>query len=313
MRNAILTTLGIDPSSDSIPNEMEELARSGYLAVIHADGNSIGKRSKEVRKKGDKDFFKREARSETFFHHMRVLVRIALVKAISRTFQGENARLPFRLIMLGGDDLLLICDAPFALPFVKEYADALQTATLPDGLPLHMGAGVAIVKKKFPFYRSHSLAEQLAASAKRLDRNSHTVDWLAMSEAWHDDIADVRQRDAMVPYSVGGQPETIILSRKPYRVLGENGSLASLLQAANTIKNVLPRSQLISLGIAIPDGRLQADWELELLRPEWRQALRPALYQGSLWQDIGEGRHVTRYLDFLELVELRRLGGSSDE
>ena len=39
---------------------------------------------------------------------------------------------------------------------------------LADGKRLHLGIGVAIVKKTFPFHRSHALAEQLAASAKRL-------------------------------------------------------------------------------------------------------------------------------------------------
>lgn len=290
------------------PMEFQEVAGQGYLAVIHSDGNNIGRRSMAAR--GEGDFFHCEARGESFFHAMRRVVRKAFVQA-AEVFRHEDGAVRFRPLMLGGDDLLLVCDARWAMKFVKAYAAALRDAgDLPDKKgPLHAAAGVAIVKEKFPFHRAHALAEQLAASAKKLGREDWAVDWLTFSEAWHDDIADARRRDAIVRYEAEEGRETLLLSRKPYRVLGKGLTLETLLGSAANVD--APRSQLISLGAQVPLGRHQADWELGLLRGTWQGQLAAALHEGpprSLWSPEGEGRWATAYLDFLELVELDRMG-----
>lgn len=80
-----------------------------------------------------------------------------------------------RLLMLGGDDLVLVCGAPYALPFVRALAKHVreETKELPgDKTPLDIGAGVAIVQASFPFHRAHQLAEQLAESREPQGRES---------------------------------------------------------------------------------------------------------------------------------------------
>lgn len=307
LRGALLREAAAD---QHFPQELAAVARSGYVAVIHSDGNNIGRRSADARTGGN--FFAREARGERFLHAMRCVVRKAFLRAVGQVLRVTGGAPPFRPLMLGGDDLLLVCDAPRALPFVVAYFRALRDAGgLPDGEPLYAAAGVTVVKEKFPFHRSHALAEQLAGSAKKLGRGAWAVDWVTFSEAWHDEVGDARRRDAVVGYSSGGNRETLILSRKPYRALGEGLSLEALLGAAASTD--VPRSQLMALGQAVPAGRLQADWELGLLRPQWRGALSAALRGGSLWEDVGGGRYATAYLDFLELVELRRMGLAGEE
>ena len=78
---------------------------------------------------------------------------IALVCALNETFAAEQAAgpltekgstRPYQLLMVGGDDLLLLCRAESALPFVKHYASKLSALRLHDGKPLGVGAGIVI-------------------------------------------------------------------------------------------------------------------------------------------------------------------------
>lgn len=329
LRKPLIAALGLDDvigdKKNLFPNDFKEIAPSGYLAVLAADGNGIGIRSSAWRAGvSSQDFFLREARGERFFHSMRVAVRRALLAALRQTYghlaertrHRESSRLPFRLMMLGGDDLLLVCDAGHALRLAQNYVEQLGDATnrLADGLCLDVGVGVAIVKKTFPFHRAHALAEQLQGSAKRLFRSQphsgSTVDWLSISEAWHDDIASVRQRDFTRAYAVdvaGTQLETLALSQKPYFVLGDGHSLEALLVGAGKATKHVPRGQLIALVHSLKEGRRQADWSLRLLDPEIRQALQPALHGASMWKGVGKQQWATDVLDFLELFELERL------
>jgi hypothetical protein len=324
LRGALVRELGLEvhPTPNLFPSLFEDVAPSGYLAVVAADGNGIGIRSKERRERTPEiDFFAREAHGERFFHSMRVAVRKALVAALGETFRpaadavraGHREQLPFRLMMLGGDDLLLVCDAVHALPFVISYVRRLAEHPLADGKPLEVGVGVAIVKKKFPLHRSHALAEQLAGSAKRLSREQKqtgsTVDWLSVSEAWHEDVGAVRRRDFVRSYALdpkGNQTESLILSRKPYPVLGEGWTLERLWNGARAAVNHLPRSKLMALADGLSCGRRQADWALRQLDRQTREALRPALSEESAWEDLKGGRYATALLDFLEVFELER-------
>ena len=330
LRGRLVRELGLEQCDEEalFPSEFEDVATSGYLAVVAADGNGVGKRSKKWREEGNAlDYFAREAHGEKFFHAMRVAVRKSLVAALKDTFRvpveriqtAGVGRLPFRLMMLGGDDLLLVCDAAYAMPFCVAYADQLNRTPLKltqqDGSdipPIDVGIGVAVVKKKFPFHRSHALAEQLAASAKRSYRErpscGSTIDWLAISEAWHEDVAEVRRRDARRSYSVDGAgPETLILSRKPYPVLGNDRSLKKLLEGAGAAVGKLARGQLMALADGLGRGKRQADWAIRLLGDDARTALQAALNNKSAWHDVGSGRWATSVLDFLELFELKRL------
>ena len=104
-------------------------------------------------------------------------MRRAVLRAVANVFGRKDSdppvgTVPLRLLMLGGDDLVLACGAPFALSFVIALAKEIKetTKTMPAGKgPLTLGAGVAIVPDSFPFYRAHELAEELARKRKTLE------------------------------------------------------------------------------------------------------------------------------------------------
>ncbi len=294
------------PCTDTPPENLSEIAREdgqrGYIALIHADGNGIGQRYQTWRKKADNGLSvgKAEAHGEHFFHSMRVAVRRALQKALKKTF--DTVPRAYQLLMLGGDDLLLVCSASRALTFVEAYAKALQDFPLVDGEPLTVGVGVAITKDSFPFHRLHAVAEALADSAKQRYRADPSigsvVDWHITTNSWVEDpIAERRQE------SLTGQ---FILSSKPYPILG-NSSLDALLVATNNLleDKTVARSQLRKLTEEMRYGQTQAELAWEELPEKMRTTLCEVVPSKPLFEERS-GCKISCLPDLVELYELLR-------
>jgi len=254
--------------------ELKELVGNGYLALIHADGNGVGKS-----KPGD------AVGAARFFHQNRVLLRQAIKKAINDACDKDEAGknespAPLVPLMLGGDDLLLVCRARVALPFVVklcEELDALQTKTI--GFKLTLGVGVVIAKHTIPIHRLHEVAEQLASSAKRRFRGfkdgeakRSVVDWAVFSTAWVDDPEEVRRRD----WLRGSGNDLRVLSQRPVDVLGQGlRTLQGLVDGAKELEKA-PRSQLRYLVDQLPRGRALSELAFAELSKEARKALDKA-------------------------------------
>lgn len=315
------------------PDDFAQLVAGGYLALIHADGNGIGKRYKKHCDEWKKQELTgdavtravaQEAHGESFFHSMRVVVRRAVVDALKQTFTTPGGRRPYEVLMLGGDDLLLICRADRALDFAQNYATELKKYKLADGKLLDVAIGVAIAQKSYPLHRLQELAESLASSAKRLYRSlddkdqTSVIDWQVVTQSWFEGVAEARQQSERVFYTINGQTETLLLSRRPYPVLGENG-LKGLLDAARRLdgsgkgkdeeKEKAARSPLRSLRGACARGRLMGEMVFKRLPQDVQSALGGE--QRELWQALGsDGKslYTTRALDIIGISEIARLG-----
>jgi len=331
----------------------DDEGRRDYLAVIHADGNRVGLRyarfcdryrkgedpsvkidgddSAQTAGRGD-DYLSLEGFGEAFYYSMRVAVRSAVLDALKETFAGfQGTNRPFQLLMLGGDDLLLLCRARFALRFLVAYARGLRSIGLADTegddpRPLSIGAGVVIARPSVPFHRLHALAEDLAGSAKRLDRATgadgpgvSVVDWMVFSESWADEVTAVRRREAKVCYRLAdGNEEWLALTGRPYRILrpeqGEEDSLEALLDDAAHLPGAA-RSQLRQITLDLYQGRRWAQLRWHELPEETRAALQQAGVTAP-WRYLGQqplgdrtaSRFVTRLADLVELSEFAYLG-----
>lgn len=316
------------------PDDLAQLAAGGYLALIHADGNGIGKRYKSWRDQAkSQNEVVKEAHGEAFFHSMRVAVRRAVVTALAKTFTEPGGVRPYEILMLGGDDLLLACRANRALDFARHYADELTRYTLADGQPLTVAIGIAIAQKSYPLHRLHELAEELASSAKRLyralpdDAKSSVIDWQVVTQSWFADVAEARRQTERIQYQVNGQVDTLLLTGRPYRVLGAEG-LDELLRDAQQLdaprkpdesgdtqeEDKAARSPLRALRAACEQGRLMAEMAFARL-PE---SVRPRLAWkgGALWKPIVQGDqtfYLTRALDIIGLREIEHLGKRQDQ
>jgi len=172
-----------------VPAHLDELRHSGWVAVVHADGNGVGGLFRGFLKhvaqvEGVKQVplmihtqYQRDVAKE-----LDTATWDAVHDAIAALLHDrQEDKLAGRLLPLvvGGDDVTVACDAALAVPFVQAFADAFARHTarqrklsnVAKAATGHAGltasAGIAVVKSHHPFATSYALAEALTVSAKR--------------------------------------------------------------------------------------------------------------------------------------------------
>ncbi len=288
------------------PRELKELVGNGYLALIHADGNGVGSGAGKT-----------DSERARFFHRNRVLLRCAVQNAMD-AHCPDKEQAPLIPLMLGGDDLLLVCRAEIALPFVVTLCDALASLQIDDdSFKLTLGVGVVIAKHTIPIHRLHEVAEQLASSAKRRYRGlkdggeegRSVVDWAVYSTAWVDDPEEVRRRD----WLRGNGNDSRVLSQRPVDVLGQGlDSLQGLVRGAGKLTRA-PRSQLRYLADQLPRGRALSELAFAELSKEARDALEEAGVNEPWRHTANNGAWLTALLDLVEIAEIARFGRSVED
>ncbi len=142
--------------------------RNDWIAVIHADGNGLGEVVAEL--SGDYQRFK------DFSDNLDKATIAAAQAAYTATKEKEEdekanrtlEKLKIRPIVIGGDDLTVICRGDLAVKFVKEYLEAFEKETKERiGKKLTACAGIAFIKSSYPFYYGYNLAEALCGEAKK--------------------------------------------------------------------------------------------------------------------------------------------------
>ena len=326
----------------NLPKDFEVLSGGGYLAVVHIDGNGAGRMAQHADGEPVSDlntWLLSEFAIQTRFHGMRVRLRRATQHALKEVFgewpdQGDR---PYQLLMLAGDDLLLVCRASRALPFVMYLCKELKTkgskGTGSPDQPLTVGAGVAIAQHSLPFHRLQEVAEALCASAKKLARrwaadtnqSVSTVDWQVLTGSLAQDPNAWRQRHAVAPTHQGNAAG---LSARPFAVLRPGpdnpagvplSSLEALLEKACEVleaqkrkPSLAARSQLKGLASQFEAGcaLAQLAW-CELPEPLLKilESVELGLEVGSPWTYSADRCHaLTTALDLVDVMEIGRLG-----
>ena len=162
-------------------SKLIESKEKSLLAVIHADGNNMGK--KIITLLGN-----RQGYSEC------VELMRKFTKVTDAVFTGPKAKanieahdMPFSYIIDDGDDLTIVCEAKNAeiiassyLRYVSEQEGVFDGAKEP--IPYSSCAGICIFHNKFPFSEAYSLAEDACKNAK----SKVHVEGEPPEEAWID-------------------------------------------------------------------------------------------------------------------------------
>lgn len=170
------------------PFDFEELVKSAeksWMAIIHADGNGLGKVLQQV---GNQLKDRNEMELiQTFQEFSKKLEEstINATKSATSVFvdyaekgKGKSEFYPFRPIILGGDDLTVVIRSEFALSFTQCFLEEFEKETAKNLTPLFNKynikidcltacAGIAFIKSSFPFHYGYDLAEQLCSIAKK--------------------------------------------------------------------------------------------------------------------------------------------------
>lgn len=149
--------------------------RNEWIAVIHADGNGLGKvvqvvgKQKEVFSEFSQklDLATKEAATHAF-------------KVVSNKFKDKQI-IPIRPVVLSGDDMTIIIRGDLAIDYARAFISAFEEKTkehigkilrdqhvfTEDKDYLTACAGIAFIKSSYPFYYGYQLAEDLCGEAKK--------------------------------------------------------------------------------------------------------------------------------------------------
>jgi hypothetical protein len=192
-------------------DDFGEKGVSSYIAIVHLDGNRIGKRIENL---GEGFNFPAENRKylkllSAFSESCKSAAKNALVTTLEKLLMslekeegidfiqqkydlaGERLqhserrllsrvnvdvnKLPFRPLVFGGDDVTFICDGRLGLALAKEYLVNYGAQVLEEGKEQKKApvgrAGIAIIPNHFPFSQGYEMAEALSGYAKKAGNN----------------------------------------------------------------------------------------------------------------------------------------------
>lgn len=166
-------SLGINELSPKIiALNIEDLTeKNDWIAIIHADGNGLG----EVVAKFSSSLDKLKSFS-TKLNEATIQAAHAAFKKVytSENYFQKSTTLPFRPVVLGGDDMTMICKASLAIEYTKIYLQEFEEATrqkLGAENGLTACAGIAFIKSSYPFHYGYDLAETICGQAKKVSKS----------------------------------------------------------------------------------------------------------------------------------------------
>ena len=200
-----------DASSTASPDtDSGDYTFLSKVAVIHIDGNGVGGIMKDLNDSKDRVApaeFQEEIGCDRddpdALRRFLLAVNERLQNAVEHAFAAawtridelshrddkragrEHAAIPVVPVILGGDDVTVITSGDYALPFAAAYLRYYEEATRSDPIlryltppegqdtgPMTAAAGVAIVKRNFPFHFAYELAEKLVDRAKKVGKTT---------------------------------------------------------------------------------------------------------------------------------------------
>jgi len=112
----------------------------------------------------------------------------------------EGEHVPFEVLLMGGDDAVVMLAAQAVFPFLEAFDRQFQ-ALLPK---LSFSAGVVWAHQQFPIAQFLARAKELVRSAKQ--KRGNTVDWLIVTQAMIKPIEDLRRLSSRDGYERTRRP-----------------------------------------------------------------------------------------------------------
>ena len=292
------------------PSELDKLGQKeteNYIAVVHIDGNNMGKKFADLATLSDYKNKSQEICTATTraFAELGLSMKEDSFPFLDQRKDAEGKRyLPVRPLILGGDDMTFVCAAKVAF----DCTEFIMKSLLAKGVDTC--AGVAILPTAYPFFRGYEIAEQLCDSAKGRMRKvanereglreeaSCWIDFLRLHGEQAPTLAEIRRQEYRA--ALGS------LHFGPYRIDGESHyAFARLRELAEGLAKSLPSSKLKDLRAVLQHGEHEAEKYLEQIRHDGYALPQPAgweAYAAHLWQEHS-GRMRTPFVEAIELLE----------
>ncbi len=310
------------------PEDLETLAGTGgKIALLYADGNNMG------------DLLQLMPSPASYRHFSQVLeaaTKEALFEALWTVFGGglltnASQSVPFEIIALGGDDVVVIVPAEkgwaLALELLKrfeshrgiqklegEIREQFGEGVLRRRISLTLSAGLAIADMRYPVSFLFTLAEGLLKRAKYLARRRGKG---TLCHLWLRAPVISEKAEAVLDafYERQSNQGTVLLTARPYTyedaekltILAQRLAVLPASQR-RTLAEALEKGVHVSLNYALYQRARQKDQtkRQQLLQTfrEFGQLLDSGLPGFWFWCNVPQQGWKTALLDALELLEL---------
>ncbi|MEI6421133.1 MAG: hypothetical protein WCP55_02885 [Lentisphaerota bacterium] len=256
----LIKCLGENLQVEDFPFDFDDIG-SSWLAVIHADGNALGKIIQALGKHEGQSELK--STYKYFSEAIDKSTKSAAQKAFNEIVKKEktNGKYPLRPIILGGDDLTVICRADIAIPFTVAYLKAFTEETK-NNLSSLKGdfcktgltacAGISFIKKSYPFHYAYKLAETLCKEAKKKsDRKCSAIAFHKVMSSFVEDYKTIVDRELTAKASAvitpNGKPSPVTFDFGPYAI-ADNPKMPNIEKILGVV-NELPKFKGIKSGL----------------------------------------------------------------
>lgn len=206
--------------------EFADLAKGekNYLAVVHIDGNKMGKKFDQL-----KDYFKykegeyaktnkeylgelRKFSSNIKDAYISAFKEMSRVVELNKSILSEDTNIeldkfPIIPIIVAGDDITYVTNGKIGIETARIFLEYLNKNEIEmyngDKVKLNACAGVAIARVSNPFSKTYQLAEDLCSNAKRRiqddypndgDKDFSLIDWHIEQGDLIGEISDIREK-----------------------------------------------------------------------------------------------------------------------
>lgn len=259
------------------PDDFSSIAgssrRSGYIALIYADGNNMGRVVRRLDTPGS---------YRSLAHGVdELLSRVTYISLMKQVRQRPDRPL-FELLMAGGDDLMLVCAADCAFPVVLDLVEGFEKYSPPllgiieseswvksrsrppiggrEAIDfLSLSVGVVVAREDFPMAAMRDLAASLQKRAKQRSFEAQgrgAVDFMVVTGPGSRSVEWLRE-EVLTQRGFAFPPEEgqYRLTRRPYLA----PELRALLEHARGLKEVrFPPGQLHTMFQAVFESPSQA-------------------------------------------------------
>lgn len=223
-------------------NSIGELS-DGYVGLIYADGNRMGQKLQEL---PDKESY------AEFSEKILIGIKDAIFESLTNNLvMGEY--FPFEILLLGGDDILVLVPANRAIKTTIDFCDKFK-----DKTGVSISAGVIITHANYPMHQMIDYAEQLLKSEKKEsnknpEKEENYIDYMVIKGSIPSEVKYIRDNE--LTYH-GEDGVKIRLFQKPYTTDG----LRKLVDKIHKLKEEgkFPHSRLKQMYESLFRGKNQA-------------------------------------------------------
>jgi hypothetical protein len=172
--NRILTKLarigyeGLSDKDEPLPDRPEDFdtfrdfaASKEYLGLIYADGNNMGKQTEKLKTLAEYAEFANGI-DDAIYEALAFAINEHLPIVTSK--DGKGRLFPFDILMLGGDDIVILTDASKAMEVALTAAQHFYKLTHMNNT---LSAAVVLAPVKYPFGMVQNLAQSALKAAKK--------------------------------------------------------------------------------------------------------------------------------------------------